>query len=233
MALNAGSSMSILSLVPLLENVVSSSPEVALWLFEAAIEMAQNCAEGQALELGWRRDNRIDITPKDYFDMVLRKTCAYSTMFPIRAGAIVALGQRRVPDEINRYGYLTGAAFQVQDDLLNVAGAGSRYGKEPFGDLLEGKRTLLTIHLFDRATEPERRRLQAFFARPRQQKTREELEWVVELMRAYGSASFVQRVLNALVGAAQHEFERGFEHLPPSRDKEFLRNFATWVIEQT
>lgn len=232
MAINAGSSMSILSLVPLLDNVGLSGPEVALWLFEAAIEMAQNCAEGQAMELGWRRDNRMDISPSDYLDMVLRKTCAYSTMFPIRAGAIVGLRTREVPESVTRFAFLTGAAFQVQDDLLNVCGYDPKYGKEPFGDILEGKRTLLTIHLLAHCTDGERQQVRAFLALPRAAKTQAGLNRVVDLMRRYGSAEYTRQVLNGLVGAAQAEFDMGMGHLSESRDKEFLRNFPTWVIEQ-
>ena len=40
-----------------------------------------------------------------------------------------------------------GTAFQIQDDLLNLIGDEQRYGKEIGGDLLEGKRTLMLIHL--------------------------------------------------------------------------------------
>lgn len=232
MALNAGSSMSILSLVPLLRNVVTSGPEVALWVFEAAIAMAQHCAEGQALELGWRRDNRTDITERDYLEMVLRKTCSYSTIFPIRAGVMVGLRRREVPDSVVRYAFLTGAAFQIQDDLLNVSVFDPRYGKEPFGDLWEGKRTLLTIHLLRSCTAPERTRVEALLARPRPEKTSDDISEMVELLRKYGSAEHARRAAQALVGAAQLEFERAFGHLPATRDKRFLEGFCTWVIEQ-
>ena len=37
--------------------------------------MAWESAEGQALELGWQRDNRIDLSDEDYLRMVLQKTC--------------------------------------------------------------------------------------------------------------------------------------------------------------
>ncbi len=97
-ALNVGSTMTVLSLVPLLGNVTTCGPHVALWIFERAIEVAQQCAEGQALELGWRFDNRLDLTDAEYLGMVLRKTCSYSTMLPLRAGAMIGSRRRDVPD---------------------------------------------------------------------------------------------------------------------------------------
>ena len=37
--------------------------------------MAWESAEGQALELGWRRDNRTDVTDEDYLGWCCKKTC--------------------------------------------------------------------------------------------------------------------------------------------------------------
>lgn len=232
-ALNVGSTMSILSLVPLLRNVESCGPQVALWIFERAIEVAQHCAEGQALELGWRFDNRLEVTDEEYLDMVLRKTCSYSTIFPLRVGAMIGTARRDVPDAVVRFGFLLGAAFQIQDDLLNIVGDHERYGKELRGDLLEGKRTLLTIRLLERCTAEERIFLSEFFGTDRNAKQAADLERIVAMLERYGCIENARRIAQGLAGAALHEFARGLEHLPPSRDKEFLRGLATWVIEQT
>ena len=43
--------------------------------------------EGQALELGWRRDGVVDLSAHDYLAMVLGKTCWYTTIAPLRVGA--------------------------------------------------------------------------------------------------------------------------------------------------
>ena len=52
-------------------------------------EMARHTLEGQAMELGWTRDNAVDLTPTDYLEMVLRKTCWYTTMHPLRVGLLI------------------------------------------------------------------------------------------------------------------------------------------------
>jgi geranylgeranyl diphosphate synthase type II len=231
-ALNVGSSTSILSLVPLLHNVDVAGPHVALWIFQKAIAVAQDCAEGQALELGWRLDNRLDVDEREYLGMVLRKTCSYSIMFPLIAGAMIGARREEPPPSLLRYGFLLGAAFQIQDDLLNLVGDHGRYGKEIQGDLLEGKRTLLTIRLLQRCSAPEREFLSRFFGKPREHKTMEEVARVMELMRLYDCIDHVRQMAQGLVGAAQHEFSIDLERLPPSRDKDFLRGLSTWIIEQ-
>ena len=109
--------------------------------------MMQESLEGQAMELGWVRDNRCDVTDEDYLRMVLKKTCWYSFIHPCRIGALIATKDRVDLDRFNRFGCYLGTAFQIQDDLLNLTGDERRYGKEIGGDLLEGKRTLMLIHL--------------------------------------------------------------------------------------
>ena len=51
--------------------------------------MARECAEGQAMELGWRRYNATEIGDADYLEMVLKKTCWLATIYPIRVGALI------------------------------------------------------------------------------------------------------------------------------------------------
>lgn len=231
-ALNAGTAMSILSLVPLLRNVEVCGPHVAIWIFERAIEVAQHAAEGQSFELGWRLDNRNDVSVAEYLDMVLRKTCSYSTIFPIRVGAIIGLQTPRVPDPTLRYGYLVGAAFQIQDDLLNLYGDHERYGKELQGDLLEGKRTLMTIRLLEQCNDDQRAFVIRFLAKDRADKTSDDVAAMARLIDGYGCGEYARQMAQALVGAAQHAFASGLERLPPSRDKEFLRGLSTWIVEQ-
>lgn len=232
-ALNVGSTMTTLALVPLLKNVELCGPVVSLRLFQRAIEVAQQCAEGQSLELGWRLDNLTGITESDYLDMVLRKTCSYSTIFPMRAGYMIARGTTDAPKAVLRYGYLLGAAFQIQDDVLNLAGDHAQYGKEHAGDIYEGKRTLMTCRLMQCATPPERDFVAKFLGTPRIEKTAADVEKVLALMTKYDCVEYGRRFAQQLIGAALHEFSVGLESLPPSDDKEFLRGLATWIIEQT
>ena len=53
------------------------------------IAMTCRTVEGQALDLGWARDGRYDITPEDYLTMAIHKTAHYSGAVPLAVGAIV------------------------------------------------------------------------------------------------------------------------------------------------
>lgn len=233
LALNAGDTLVMLSLRPLAEYRLEFGLKVPLLLIEEMERMARESGEGQALELGWRRDNIVDLSDADYFEMVLKKTCWYTTIAPMRLGALI--GSRDMYPEFDtliRLGFFVGTAFQIRDDVLNLIGD-ERYGKELYDDLLEGKRTLMLIHLLSNATAQEHERVSAFLASPREERIGEPVRWVVERMKHYGSIDYAQEVANGLAGAALHEFSLLFDALPDSRDKRFLAELVTWVLERT
>jgi geranylgeranyl diphosphate synthase type II len=231
-AINVGDMLSMLSMRPLIHNQERLGTSLALQLLEATERMARESAEGQAIELGWRRDNPSDITAADYLHMVLKKTCWLATIHPMRAGAMIGTRGRAALEPIVRFGYLLGAAFQIQDDLLNLEGDEVRYGKELAGDIYEGKRTLMLIRLFELATPDERARLHAMLAKSRSERTLEEVAWVREAMDRYDCLEHARRAAQGLAGAAHHEFLAAFGGLPPSRDKLFVEALSTWVINR-
>jgi len=231
LALNAGESLSLLSLRPLRDNFARLGSRLTLRIFEETERMAWESAEGQALELGWRRDNVVDVSEADYLVMVMKKTCWLATIHPCRVGALIGSRGAFDSDTLIRFGFFLGAAFQIQDDLLNLTG-GSGYGKELNGDLLEGKRTLMTCHLFAHLSDDERARLVRLFAKPRSEREEAEVAWVRAAMDELGSLTYAASVARGLAGAALHEFDAVFGDLPESRDKTFIRELVRWVIER-
>lgn len=231
-AVNVGDALTVLSLRPLLDNRATLGPRVALRILEEAERMARETVEGQAIELGWRRDNTVDLGEEDYLRMVLKKTCWYTTIFPNRVGVLIGTRDGVDLDRFLRFGFFVGAAFQIQDDVLNLIGDGKRYGKELGGDLWEGKRTLMIVHLLKRVEVDDRVRLQAFLAENRARKRAHEVRWVRRLMDRYDAIEYSQQVAHGLAGAAQLEFERNFAGLPESRDLAFVRELPTWVLHR-
>ena len=231
-ALNAGDALAILSLQPLLDNRVLLGPMLAWDILEEALRTARESVEGQALELGWRRENIVNLDTVDYLRMILKKTCWYTTIYPCHVGAIIGTRRRPETTPFIRFGFFLGAAFQIQDDLLNLIGDEAGYGKERDGDLLEGKRTVMLIRLFQDATAQERVRLTEVLARPRQGRSPADLRWIRQRMEHYGVIEYAQRLANGLAGAAVAESAVVFEGLPDSKDRRFLEALPRWVIER-
>jgi len=232
LALNAGDGLTLMILRPLLENCQTIGERLTLKIIEETELMARECAEGQAMELGWRRYNTNYVSEADYFEMVLKKTCWLATIYPIRIGALI--GSRGAVDlePFVRFGFFLGAAFQIQDDLLNLV-ADAAYGKERDGDLWEGKRTLMLIHALRQATPDERARLEAIMQSERDHRSCEDVAWIRSLIDRYQSCEYARQIAQGLAGAAAHEFSLLGGGLPDSRDKRFLEHMPTWVIERT
>ena len=230
LAMNAGSMLMVLSLRPLMESHLRLGPRLTQRIFAETERAACEVTEGQALELGWRRDNSVGLGDADYLEMVLKKTCWTGMVYPALIGALIGTrdpGLDLAP--FLHFGFFLGAAFQIRDDVLNLVGD-ERYGKELDGDIREGKRSLPLIHLLREATPAERGRLADFLGRPRSERTDEEVRWVRRQMDRYGSIEYAQGIATGLAGAALHEHARIYGSLPPSRDKLFLETLPTWVL---
>lgn len=232
-AVNVGDALAMLSLRPLLENRINLGPRLALRILEEAARMANESVEGQAMELAWRRDNALDLVEADYLRMILKKTCWYTTIYPCRVGALIGTRDGADLDRYVRFAFFLGAAFQIQDDLLNLVGDHAQYGKELAGDIQEGKRTLVLIHLLEVASPEERVELGRILALERNARTVDDVSWVRKQMDRYGCIDYGRQVAHGLAGAAVHEFQMAYGDLPDCRDKRFLESLATWVLERS
>lgn len=231
-ALNTGDALAVLSLRPLLENVGRLGSRMAravLAEFQLAMERT---VEGQAVELGWREDNVVDLTPRDYLDMVLQKTCAYTTILPLRVGALIGSTGGADLDAIGRLGFALGAAFQIRDDVLDLVSARASYGKDVLGDIRESKRTLALIHLLRSAPADARAGLVALLGRTASERTPEDGFRVRALMEDHGSIAYADAYASALAGAAVTAFDEAFSQCAPSRAYTFLRGVVPYMIER-
>ena len=121
-------------------------PSVKLRVLHELTEMIVRTIEGQALDLGWVRDARFDISVDDYLDMATHKTAYYSGATPLATGAIIGGGNEQQVEALRAFGLHTGLAFQIQDDLLNLVGTKEAANKDFRTDITEGKRTLVAVH---------------------------------------------------------------------------------------
>lgn len=231
LALNAGDALGLLSIAPLKDNFARLDPQVALRVFAETERTAWASAEGQALELGWQRASRLDVSEADYLTMVLLKTCWLTVIHPLRVGCLIGSRGRFDLDALVRLGFFIGAAFQIQDDLLNLEGGGA-YEKDADGDLVEGKRTLMIIHALTHAPARERDRLGRFLRRERSRRKPADVHWAHELLERCGSMAHARGVAAGLAGAALGEFDRAFEGVTAGRDLRFLRALPTWALRR-
>src|SRR5262249_23826644 len=107
-AVNTGDSMNALAMRLFRNAGERLGPATAIRIFDEVDHMVVETLEGQAIELGWVRDNDLTVGADDYLRLVLKKTAWYSFVHPMRIGALVANGQDRNLSRFNRFGYLLG-----------------------------------------------------------------------------------------------------------------------------
>jgi heptaprenyl diphosphate synthase len=102
---------------------------------------------GQILETVGPRDGR---DPVDhYLDVIAGKT---SSLIAVSGhfGAMMSGADESVVDILTQYGERLGTAFQLADDVLDIASDSHESGKTPGTDLREGVETLPVLHLRSR-----------------------------------------------------------------------------------
>jgi geranylgeranyl pyrophosphate synthase len=232
-ALNAGDSMNALAMRLFRKTGDRLGPVAGIRIFEEVDHLVVETLEGQAMELGWVRDNDLTVTTDDYLRLVLKKTAWYSFIHPLRIGALVADGDDRNLDRFDRFGYLLGAAFQITDDVLNLNGNVARYGKEINGDLWEGKRTLLLTHAFGQANSADQAWIRSFLARPRARRLPREVLRLHDIIASHGSIEWARQAANAFAEAAAREFDASaFVGAPASPDLDWLRACVDYLVRR-
>jgi geranylgeranyl pyrophosphate synthase/uncharacterized protein with NAD-binding domain and iron-sulfur cluster len=232
-AVNTGDAMNALAMRLFRRNVERLGPAVSLRILDEVDHMLVECLEGQAVELGWVRDNDLTVRPEDYLRLVLKKTAWYSFIHPMRIGALIASGNDERLDRFDRFGFLLGAAFQITDDVLNLTGDASRYGKEINGDLLEGKRTIVLAHALGKASAADRAWIGNFLGRPRERRLPREVLHFRSILAKYGSIAWAQQSAAAFAEAARREFDAtAFAGVPASPDLEWLRGCVDFIVQR-
>lgn len=202
LALNAGDALHARTWEALLRNVGTLGPQKTLEVMKEFSRMVNETTEGQHMELGWVIGKRWDLDEKDYYEMCTRKTSWYTVTSPCRLGAMVAGADSSVIESLKDFGIKLGIAFQIQDDSLNLTGDEKKYGKAKSDDILEGKRTLILLHLLTAASSSDREKLIAIMNKPRLKKSGSDVSYVLSTIDKYDAVGFARKRANELMKEA-------------------------------
>jgi geranylgeranyl diphosphate synthase, type II len=200
--------------------------------FEEFLEMIHRTAEGQQMDLAWVAQSRWDVSPSDYLEMVRLKTARYTVVSPLKLGALAA---GCLPDErLELAGLDLGVAFQIRDDVLNLDGDFASYGKEIAGDLFEGKRTLILLHMLERLETAEKAEIVGILEKARLQKTTADVERILSLMRLHGSIGFAQSIATDFETRGLELMGQALKGLPvQTAAQEILETAKSFVTRKT
>ena len=145
-AILSGDVMSIESYKLVAKAPAGVLPE-ALNLFSTTA--AQVC-EGQQFDMDFEDEECVPM--EDYLKMIGLKT-AVLIACSAKMGALIAGADEKTCDQLYRYGYDLGLAFQIADDWLDTYSDPKVFGKAIGGDILNNKKSWLLTRAFEKAGE--------------------------------------------------------------------------------
>lgn len=120
--------------------------------FDLFSRTAAEVCEGQQLDMNF--EQREDVSMTEYEQMIGLKT-AVLIACSAKMGAIIAGASDLQQEALYKYAYDLGMAFQVADDYLDAFGDEKVFGKPIGGDILQQKKSWLTIRAISRAGDVE------------------------------------------------------------------------------
>ncbi len=196
---------------------------VKLRVLAELVAMTTRTIEGQALDIGWARDDRFDLSVDDYLLMANHKTAFYSGAVPLAVGAIIGDASDEQVEVLRAFGMAAGLAFQIQDDVLNLVGGKEAKAKDFRSDVTEGKRTLVAIHALRNSARADRL-LELLSMRTTDTAL---LAEAVDIMSGSGSIAFASDYAESLILGAKADLDAV---LPPSKPKKLLLEMADFFI---
>ena len=130
------------------QHLMQCEPEFLPSLLKEFNACAIGVCEGQQMDMNFETADQVAIG--NYLTMIGLKT-AVLLGASLKMGAIIGGASERDAQMIYDFGYHTGVAFQLQDDILDVYGDKEKFGKRIGGDILSNKKTFLLLKALELA----------------------------------------------------------------------------------
>ncbi len=132
------------------EEMGKIAPEKFHAIFNLFTQTAKEVCEGQQYDLDF--ETQEDVSQDAYIEMIRLKTSVLIAA-SMKIGALIGNASPEDADLIYRYAENLGIAFQIQDDILDCFGDEKLVGKQPGGDIIQNKKTLLFIEALAKSKE--------------------------------------------------------------------------------
>ena len=128
--------------------IAKAPPTVVRDILSLFTKTSAQVCEGQQYDMDFERLRTVPM--KDYMKMIGLKTSVLIAC-AAKMGAIIAGAPQKDCAGLYDYGYNLGLAFQVADDYLDAYGDVKVFGKPIGGDILNEKKSWLTVRAFEKA----------------------------------------------------------------------------------
>lgn len=189
-------------------------------LIADAIRSVRRMAEGELYFFGKKSH---EVTEADCVMLAQQKTAA---LFAEAVSAPTHVHGAQYQPCLHAFGMALGTAFQIMDDLLDLTQPSEQIGKPSCGDLVEGKRTVPILYLYEKLDDHERQRLEHFRT---EGMSEEDRQWVRENLEAHN-------VITRTLEKAHSFIRQAKEHLSLLSDspyRESMEGIAEFIVVRT
>jgi heptaprenyl diphosphate synthase len=142
-----------------------------------------------------------------------------------RFGAIFGGAIKEIVETLTQFGEKVGVAFQLADDVIDIASDSSESGKTPGTDLKEGVPTLVTLQVL-RSNDPKDEALKAKLSKPIPES---EIAATIKELRAHPALAAAREYLNSLA----NESKSMLKDLPDGPARKTLEGLCDAIVNRT
>ena len=192
-------------------------------VYKVFTDTATQVCEGQQLDMDFEQIQGLEIS--EYIDMIQKKTSVLlAASFQI--GAIIANASLEDTSLMYQFGLNIGIAFQLQDDMLDLYGDQSKFGKKIGGDIISNKKTYLYLKSLSLANSQQEKKLIELFSKP----TTNEDEKVQEVKNIFDEVGVLEHI-KIQINYYHKQAQNNLEDLTIT-NKDDLNDFANLLLKR-
>ena len=188
------------------------------------LEISNMVGIGNAIELEDRLDNIFDFTRDHVIEVLKLKTAIVFYGCVKLAG--IAVQKENLTDDLKDIITDGGIAFQIQDDILDILGETSKFGKQSFWDIQESKRNLF---LFYSLQTEHADKLKEIYSKPVGEKTEEDVQFVLDIFQSVKDHIIADR--DNFLESCLERLDKKIENLKSNKHPENLKDLYEFLRE--
>ena len=186
-------------------------------------EISIKVCEGQQLDMNYQTRKNID--EKQYIEMIRLKTATLIGL-SLQFGGLLANMNNNNLNTLYKIGELFGIGFQLRDDLLDVYGS-KNFGKKIGGDILENKKTFLSVKAYELSSKKERKNLD--YWKKNKKSSKEKIKKVTEIFDKLNLKELTEEKIKSFFNLAYKKLEN---LNVKNSNKEELTDYLTKLFER-
>ena len=163
--------------------------------------------------------------PLEHYLRVVQEKTASLIATSARFGALFGGATPEIVETLTNFGEKIGIAFQLADDVIDIASDSNQSGKTPGTDLKEGVATLVTLQIL-RSNKPEDARLKKILSSPVPDN---EIPGLINELREHRALVEAKQYLHGLAG----ECKELLSNLPGGVARETLERLCDAIVDRT